>query len=69
MLCDYKMTVNLKYNTVMKRTKAVCGHVSEAYPSAGNEHWAHSWQVSSEKHFTFLDIHGQEEHIETSTDC
>lgn len=57
MLSDYKMTVNPKYNTVMKRTKAVCGHISEAHLSAGNEHWAYSWQVSSEKHFTFLDVH------------
>lgn len=43
MLSDYKMTVNPNYNTVnpnystvMKRTKAVCGHISEAHPSAGN---------------------------------
>lgn len=42
MLFDYKMTVNLKYSTVMKRTKAVCGHINEAYPSAGDEHWADS---------------------------
>lgn len=67
LLCDHKMTVNLKYSSVMERTKAVCGHISEAYPLAGNEHRAHSRQVSSEKHFTFLDIHEQEEHIETLT--
>lgn len=67
-LSDYKMTVNPKYNTVRKRTKVVCEHFSEAHPSAGNEHWAQSWHVSSEKDFTFLDIHGQERHTETSTD-
>lgn len=53
-LSDCKMTMNPQYNTVMKRTKAVCGHISETHPSAGNEHWAYSWQVSSEKDFYIL---------------
>lgn len=68
MLSDYKMTRIQNTILLWKEQRQCVGTSVRHILQQVMQHWAHSWQVSSEKHFTFLDIHGQERHNQTSTD-